>query len=289
MPSTEPTQRLVIVTGMSGAGRRTAAHAMEDLGWYVVDNLPPVMLPGLSDELARTGTRRVAVGFDVRSREQFEQLPEALMKLRAAGVEVTVMFLEASDDIIVQRQESNRRPLPLQGDGRLVDGMVRERLLLADLRARADIVVNTSGLTPRQLTQRVANHFGDDRTDTLRVALMSFGFKNGLPIDADIVFDVRFLPNPFWVPALRPKTGLSPDVARYVLEQPAAPAFQKHALALLETMAPGYMREGKRQVTVAVGCTGGKHRSTAICEALAPQLRERGYGVTILHRDMGKE
>ena len=289
MPSTESTQRLVIVTGMSGAGRRTAAHAMEDLGWYVVDNLPPVMLPGLSDELARTGTRRVAVGFDVRSREQFEQLPEALMKLRASGVEVTVMFLEASDEIIVQRQESNRRPLPLQGDGRLVDGMVRERLLLADLRARADIVVNTSGLTPRQLTQRVANHFGDERTDTLRVALMSFGFKNGLPIDADVVFDVRFLPNPFWVPALRPKTGLSPDVARYVLDQPAAGAFQEHAVALLETMAPGYMREGKRQVTVAVGCTGGKHRSTAICEALAPQLRERGYGVTILHRDMGKE
>ncbi len=289
MASTEPTQRLVIVTGMSGAGRRTAAHAMEDLGWYVVDNLPPVMLPGLADELARTGTRRVAVGFDVRSREQFEQLPDALQQLGDQGVEVTVMFLEASDDVIVQRQESNRRPLPLQGDGRLVDGMVRERRLLSELRARADIVVNTSGLTPRQLTQRVANHFGNDANDNLRIALMSFGFKNGLPIDADVVFDVRFLPNPFWVPELRPKTGLSPDVARYVLEQPAAGAFQENALAMLGTMAPGYMREGKRQVTVAVGCTGGKHRSTAICEALAPQLEERGYGVTILHRDMGKE
>ncbi|MDO5737242.1 MAG: RNase adapter RapZ [Propionibacteriaceae bacterium] len=289
MPSTKPTQRLVIVTGMSGAGRRTAAHAMEDLGWYVVDNLPPVMLPGLAVELARTGTERVAVGFDVRSREQFEQLPAALQELRDHGVEVTVMFLEASDEIIVQRQESNRRPLPLQGDGRLVDGMVRERRLLSELRARADIVVNTSGLTPRQLSQRVANHFGDDTTDTLRIALMSFGFKNGLPIDADVVFDVRFLPNPFWVPELRPKTGLSPDVAHYVLDQPAASAFQTNALSLLEVMAPGYMREGKRQVTVAIGCTGGKHRSTAICEALAPQLQERGYGVTILHRDMGKE
>lgn len=289
MPSNETTQRLVIITGMSGAGRRTAAHAMEDLGWYVADNLPPVMLPDLSRELARTGTDRLAVGFDVRSREQFEQLPAALQELRDRGVEVTVLFLEASDDIIVQRQESNRRPLPLQGDGRLVDGMVRERRLLADLRAQADIVVNTSSLTARQLTQRVANHFGDDTSDTLRVALMSFGFKNGLPIDADVVFDVRFLPNPFWVPELRPKTGLSPDVARYVLEQPAASSFQENALALLDTMAPGYMREGKRQVTVAVGCTGGKHRSTAICEALAPQLRERGFGVTILHRDMGKE
>lgn len=289
MPPKEPTQRLVIVTGMSGAGRRTAAHAMEDLGWYVVDNLPPVMLPGLSRELIRTGTDRVAVGFDVRSREQFEQLPAALQDLRSQGVEVTVLFLEASDNIIVQRQESNRRPLPLQGDDRLVEGVVRERRLLADLRAQADIVVNTSGLTSRQLTQRVANHFGDDAGDTLRVALMSFGFKNGMPLDADVVFDVRFLPNPFWVPELRPKTGLSPDVARYVLEQDAAPAFQANALALLDTMAPGYMREGKRQVTVAVGCTGGKHRSTAICEALAPQLQERGYGVTILHRDMGKE
>lgn len=289
MVPTEPTQRLVIVTGMSGAGRRTAAHAMEDLGWYVVDNLPPVMLPGLARELARTGTRRVAVGFDVRSREQFEQLPDALRQLRELGVEVTVMFLEASDEIIVQRQESNRRPLPLQGDGRLVDGMVRERRLLSELRAGADIVVNTSGLTPRQLSQRVANHFGDDTTDTLRIALMSFGFKNGLPIDADVVFDVRFLPNPFWVPELRPKTGLSPDVAHYVLDRTAARAFQDNALSLLDVMAPGYMTEGKRQVTVAIGCTGGKHRSTAICEALAPQLRERGYGVTVLHRDMGKE
>lgn len=274
---------------MSGAGRRTAAHAMEDLGWYVVDNLPPVMLPGLASELARTGTDRVAVGFDVRSREQFEQLPDALRELRDQGVEVTVMFLEASDEVIVQRQESNRRPLPLQGDGRLVDGMVRERRLLSELRAGADIVVNTSSLAPRQLAQRVANHFGDDTTDTLRIALMSFGFKNGLPIDADVVFDVRFLPNPFWVPELRPKTGLSPDVAHYVLGEPAAVEFQKNALSLLEGMAPGYMREGKRQVTVAIGCTGGKHRSTAICEALAPQLQERGYGVTILHRDMGKE
>ena len=167
MPLTAAKQRLVIVTGMSGAGRRTAAHAMEDLGWYVVDNLPPVMLPGLAAELARTGTDRVAVGFDVRSREQFEQLPTSLASLREQGVEVTILFLEASDDIIVQRQESNRRPLPLQGDGRLVEGMVRERRLLADLRASADIVVNTSGLTPRQLTQRVANHFGDDATDTL--------------------------------------------------------------------------------------------------------------------------
>ena len=289
MARSEPTQRLVIITGLSGAGRCTAAHAMEDLGWYVVDNLPPVMLPGLSSELARTGTERVAVGFDVRSREQFEQLPDALRQLRERGVEVTVMFLEASDDVIVQRQESNRRPLPLQGDGRLVDGIVRERRLLSDLRSRADIVVNTSWLTPRQLTQRVANHFGNDANDNLRIALMSFGFKYGVPIDADVVFDVRFLPNPFWVPELRPKTGLSPDVAEYVLGQPAAGPFQTGALALLETMAPGYMREGKRQVTVAVGCTGGKHRSTSICEALAPQLEERGYGVTILHRDMGKE
>ena len=262
---------------------------MEDLGWYVVDNLPPVMLPGLSGELARTGTERVAVGFDVRSREQFEQLPDALRQLRERGVEVTVMFLEASDDVIVQRQESNRRPLPLQGDGRLVDGIVRERLLLSDLRSRADIVVNTSWLTPRQLAQRVANHFGNDASDNLRIALMSFGFKYGVPIDADVVFDVRFLPNPFWVPELRPKTGLSPDVAEYVLGQPAAGPFQENALSLLGTMAPGYLREGKRQVTVAVGCTGGKHRSTSICEALAPQLAERGYGVTILHRDMGKE
>ena len=278
---------IVIVTGISGAGRRTAAHTMEDLGWYVVDNLPPAMLPILVD---RMGTaERLAVVVDVRSREEFEQLPTAFAEVKARGYRVTVLFLEASDDVIVQRQESNRRPPYCSGSGRLLEGIVRERRLLADLRASADIVVDTSRLSARQLAQRVSNHFGTDATDNLSVALMSFGFKNGLPVDADIVFDVRFLPNPYWVPELRPKTGLSPDVASYVLSQDAAQEFQGCMLRIIEVAAPGYLTEGKRQVTVAIGCTGGKHRSTSMTEELAMRLRGRGYGVSVLHRDLGKE
>ncbi|HRA03833.1 MAG TPA: RNase adapter RapZ [Arachnia sp.] len=286
---TDATQEIAIITGLSGAGRRTAAHTMEDLGWYVVDNLPPVMLPALAQTLRGYGISRIAVVADVRSREHFEQLPEVIASLKAEGASVTSVFLEAADDVIVRRQESNRRPLPLQGGDRLSEGIERERRLLADLRADADIVVNTTYLSARQLTQRVANHFGDEATDRLRIALISFGFKNGVPIDADMVFDVRFLPNPHWIPELRPKSGLSKDVAQYVLKHEAAQRFQEAMVNLLETVAPGYLAEGKRQVTVAIGCTGGKHRSTSMSEELAIRLRERGFPTTVLHRDLGKE
>ena len=286
---TDATQEIAIITGLSGAGRRTAAHTMEDLGWYVVDNLPPVMLPTLAQTLRGYGISRIAVVADVRSREHFEQLPEVIASLKAEGASVTSVFLEAADDVIVRRQESNRRPLPLQGGDRLSEGIERERRLLADLRADADIVVNTTYLSARQLTQRVANHFGDEATDRLRIALISFGFKNGVPIDADMVFDVRFLPNPHWIPELRPKSGLSKDVAQYVLKHEAAQRFQEAMVNLLETVAPGYLAEGKRQVTVAIGCTGGKHRSTSMSEELAIRLRERGFPTTVLHRDLGKE
>lgn len=278
-----------IITGLSGAGRRTAAHTMEDLGWFTVDNLPPVMLPSLAETLKRDGVARVAVVADVRSREQFEQLPEALQELRARGARITTVFLEADDDVIVQRQESNRRPLPLQGGDRLIEGIERERRLLAEIRATADIVVDTTRLSARQLTQRVANHFGNETTDKLKISLISFGFKNGVPVDADMVFDVRFLPNPFWIPELRPKSGLSKDVAQYVLKHDAAQRFQEHMIELLATVAPGYLNEGKRQVTVAVGCTGGKHRSTCMSEELSLRLRENGFPTTVLHRDLGKE
>ena len=285
---TDPLQ-IALITGLSGAGRRTAAHAMEDLGWYVVDNLPPVLIPTLVETMRRDGTSRIAVVVDVRSREQFEQLPKAVADVKALGATVTTVFLEADDDVIVQRQESNRRPLPLQGGDRLMEGIRRERLLLADQRAGADIVVDTSRLSARHLVQRIANHFGDEATDKLRISLISFGFKNGVPIDADMVFDVRFLPNPFWIPELRPKSGLSRDVAQYVLKHQAAQDVQGHMLSLLATVAPGYLAEGKRQVTVAIGCTGGKHRSTSMAEELAIRLRDKGFPSTVLHRDLGKE
>ncbi len=280
---------VAIITGLSGAGRRTAAHAMEDLGWYVVDNLPPVMLPSLADTVTGFDIDRLAVVADVRSRTFFEQLPDAIADLRARTENLALVYLEAEDDVIVQRQESSRRPLPLQGHGRLMEGIVKERHLLADVRAAADIVVDTSRLSARQLVQRIANHFGDERTDQLSVTIMSFGFKYGSPIDADLVFDVRFLPNPYWIPELRPKTGLSRDVATYVLKHEDAQSILENMQAVIETIEPGYLREGKRQMTIAIGCTGGKHRSTAISEELATRLDENGVPTTVLHRDMGKE
>ncbi|SHJ69640.1 UPF0042 nucleotide-binding protein [Tessaracoccus bendigoensis DSM 12906] len=280
---------IALITGLSGAGRRTAAHTMEDLGWYVVDNLPPKMIPALAETLRQDHVPRLAIVVDVRSREQFDQVPAALAEIRSRGVIVTTVFLEAAEDVIVQRQESNRRPLPLQGGDRLIEGIERERRVLADLRAEADIVVDTTRLSARQLAQRIANHFGDELTDKVQISIISFGFKNGVPIDAEMVFDVRFLPNPFWIPELRPKSGLSRDVAGYVLKHEAAQQFQDHMVALMKTVAPGYLSEGKRQVTVAIGCTGGKHRSTSMGEELATRLRAEGFPTTVLHRDLGKE
>lgn len=284
-----PDTSVVIVTGLSGSGRRTSAHALEDLGWYVVDNLPPSMLPALYDETRAAGITRLAVVLDVRSRQMFEQLPAVFGVLEDNGVLPEILFVEASDEVIVRRQEGARRPLPLQADGRLLDGIAKERRMLASLRAAADMVIDTSNLNVHQLSNRVAHAYGGVASGELRVAVLSFGFKNGLPIDADLVFDVRFLPNPHWVPELRPQTGLSEAVSEYVLAQPGAQEFLGQVEGLIATMAPGYVREGKRLVTVAVGCTGGKHRSTAMTEELARRLGARGMVVQALHRDLGRE
>ncbi len=283
------TQRVVVITGMSGAGRRTAAHAMEDHGWYVVDNLPPAMLPDLSRLLAAEGVRRVSVVLDVRSRGDFEQLPDVFTELGRDGITPEICFIEAGDEVIVRRQESARRPLPLQEDGRLIDGIQRERRMLSTLRAAADMVIDTSNLNVHQLAQRVAHAYGGSDRDELRVSVVSFGFKNGVPIDADMVFDVRFLPNPHWVPELRPQTGLSTAVSSYVLGQPAAVPFLDRLVGLYDTVRPGYQHEGKRQVEIAIGCTGGKHRSTAMAEEFSRRLREQGETVQVIHRDLGRE
>ncbi|GAB3622127.1 RNase adapter RapZ [Mariniluteicoccus endophyticus] len=281
--------RVVIVTGMSGAGRRTAAHALEDLGWYVVDNLPPVLLPQLFGLAREAGLTKVATVLDVRGRGLFDELPQVFAELEEHGTTPEIVFIEASDQIIVQRQESSRRPHPLQGDGRLLDGVRRERELLATLRAAADLVVDTSSMNVHQLTSRIAHAYGGDQSDRLRVTIMSFGFKNGLPIDADMVIDVRFLPNPHWVPELRPHTGLTGPVSEYVLTQPAAGPFLQQLQALLMTVAEGYLNEGKRFATIAIGCTGGKHRSTAMAEELGRRLRELGMPTKVMHRDVGRE
>ncbi len=281
--------RFLAITGMSGAGRRTAAHTLEDLGWYVVDNLPPTMLGVLLDTTRAAGSTRVAVILDVRTRQEFDQIGDAFATLARRGIRAQILFLEASDEIIVRRQESVRRPHPLQGDGRLLDGIRRERQMLSTLRAHADMVVDTSDLNVHQLASRVAYAFNASDERELKWTLLSFGFKNGLPLDADMVLDVRFLPNPHWVPELRPQTGLSEPVSAYVLAQQPALDFLTRLEHLLDTMAPGYVDEGKRLATVAIGCTGGKHRSTAMTEELAARLRRRGQAVHVVHRDLGLE
>ena len=280
--------RLVVVSGMSGAGRSTAADNLEDLGWYVVDNLPPSVLPDVCDEARRTGIRQLAVVLDVRTRSFFEQLPTMFAELKAAGTIPEIVYLEASDEVIVRRQESVRRPHPLQGNGRLLDGINRERDLLKTLRAAADLVIDTSSLNVHQLGSRISHAYGGP-DHALRVTVLSFGFKNGVPLDADMIFDVRFLPNPHWVPELRPQTGLSAPVSAYVLSQPGATPFLTSLEEVLRTVASGYLQEGKRFATIGIGCTGGKHRSTAMSEELARRLRADGLPTTVLHRDLGRE
>lgn len=289
MDSSDSPVRLLVITGMSGAGRRTAGHTLEDLGWYVVDNLPLSMLPELIEVCRERQFPRVAVLLDVRSRSEFKQIPTAFAALGKAGVVPQILFLDASDEVIVRRQESVRRPLPLQGSGRLLDGIRKERDMLAGMRASADLVIDTTAIHVHELASRVADAYSDTDETDLKLTLMSFGFKNGLPIDADVVLDVRFLPNPHWVPALRPQTGLAQAVSAYVLGQPDAEPFLDHVVDLVGLITPGYVREGKRHATLAIGCTGGKHRSTAIVEELARRLTSRGRSSHVVHRDLGRE
>ncbi|WP_020144099.1 RNase adapter RapZ [Terracoccus sp. 273MFTsu3.1] len=288
---------IVIVTGMSGAGRSTTANVLEDLGWLVVDNLPPQLLTHLAElrDQARAQhpeahLQQVAVVVDVRSRGWFAQLEGAIGAARERGERPSLVFLDATDEALVRRFESVRRPHPLQGEGRLLDGIQRERELLLDLRSSADVVIDSSGLNVHQLSAKLSSLFAGDRRVQLRIAVMSFGFKYGLPLDADVVFDMRFLPNPYWVPELRALTGRDTPVSEFVMKQEGADEFLDRAGDLLDTMIDGYVREGRRYVTVAVGCTGGKHRSVAIAEALSERLGGRDRVDTfVVHRDLGRE
>ena len=286
-----PHPELVIISGMSGAGRSTAAKCLEDLGWYVVDNLPPSLLPTMVDLGARSAgaVPRIAVVVDVRSRSFFDHLRDALAELETGGVGPRIVFLEAGEEALVRRFESVRRPHPLQGDGRIVDGIERERLLLRDLRGEADLVIDTSALNVHELRAKLDAYFSDTEKLGLRTAVMSFGYKYGLPVDADLVVDCRFLPNPHWVPELRPLTGLQNGVSEYVLRQSGAKEFLDRYTELVELLSAGYLREGKRYVTLAVGCTGGKHRSVAMAVELSRRLAEGGIETTVTHRDLGRE
>ena len=280
---------VVLVTGMSGAGRSTAARALEDQGWFVVDNLLPGLIPetvrALSDD---SGVGRLAVVVDVRGGRFFDDTERALARLRSDDVDVRILFLEASDEALVRRFESNRRPHPLQQGERLVDGLRRERVALADLRAEADLVIDTGQLNVHDLRHKVEAAFGLEPA-ALRASVLSFGFKYGIPVDADVVLDARFLPNPHWVDHLRDLSGLDAPVHDFVVELPAARDFLDRATGLLDLMAEGYLREGKRYVTGAVGCTGGKHRSVALAEDLAARLVRQGVESRVVHRDLGRE
>lgn len=281
---------LVIVTGMTGAGRSTAAKELEDLGYYVVDNMPPSLLREvvrLVDE-SRGTEQPIAVVVDVRSGSFFQSL-QANLAQGATGRHATLVFLEASDDVLVRRQEAARRPHPLQGSGRLLDGLLRERDVLADLRSDADLVIDTTGLNVHQLTERIAEAFGTPESTRLKITVTSFGFKYGIPVDADFVADMRFLPNPFWIPELRPGTGRDKPVSDYVMARDGAAEFLDGYVPVLEGVAAGYLREGKRFMTVAVGCTGGKHRSVAMAEEIARRLGGTEHDVKATHRDLGRE
>lgn len=285
-------RELLVITGMSGAGRSTAGDVLEDLGWYVVDNLPPQMISTLVD-LATTTTAtdidHLAVTVDVRGRSLFSALQAALLELRERGVTTRLLFLDAADDALVRRFESVRRPHPLQGDGRLLDGIVREREVLGLLREVADTVIDTSHLNVHQLSAKIVEAFGDGAGPALRVTVMSFGFKYGLPLDADHVADVRFLPNPFWVPELRALTGRDAAVSEYVLSREGATDWLDAYVAALAPVLAGYLRENKRYATIAIGCTGGKHRSVAMTEQLAARLQDPAVSATTVHRDLGRE
>lgn len=285
-----PSGPLVVVTGMTGAGRSTAAKELEDLGFYVVDNLPPNLLPDvvrLVDE-SHGPAQPVAVVVDVRSGSFFHGLRSALAH-GVAGREATLVFLDATDEVLVRRQEAARRPHPLQAGGRLLDGLQRERVALADLRSEADLVIETSNLNVHQLTDRIAEAFGSPDATRLRVTVISFGFKYGSPVDADYLADMRFLPNPHWVPELRPRTGQDAEVASYVLSRPGAEEFLDAYVPLLTVVAEGYLREGKRFMRIAIGCTGGKHRSVAMSEEITRRLQDQGYLARAIHRDLGRE
>ena len=282
---------IVVITGMSGAGRSTAAKSLEDLGWFVVDNLPPGLLPTMVDLAARSNgaVPRIAAVVDVRSRAFSTDLKSAITELGARGAAARVVFLEAAEDTLVRRFDSERRPHPLQGTGRVTDGIAAERELLREVRGDADLMIDTTRLNVHELRSRMRDFFGRGTTVGLRLSIVSFGYKYGLPVDADLVADCRFLPNPHWIAELAPMTGQDEPVREYVLSRPGAGEFLYHYAELLNVVLPGYEREGKRFVTLAIGCTGGKHRSVAMADELAARIAGAGVDVQVVHRDLGRE
>lgn len=287
--SREPQLQFTVITGLSGAGRSEAARALEDLGYFVIDNFPPALVGKLA-ELAQGGAvREIALVVDVRGRSFFAQLAAALEELEERGIPYRLLFLEASDEVLVRRFEASRRPHPLAPEGRVVEGIAEERRVLAPLRGEADIVLDTSSLTPRELRERIRTLFSREERPGMVLNLTSFGYKWGVPTDADIVLDVRFLPNPHWVESLRSLPGTDRRVREYVLAQPAAREFIDRVVELLTWLIPHFESEGKSYLTVGFGCTGGKHRSVVVLEEVASRLERAGYRARVEHRDLARE
>ena len=284
-------QETLILTGMSGAGRSTVAHALEDLGWYVVDNLPPSLLSALVAKGTGPQGKELAVVVDVRGGEFFDELSQALAQLKTESLPYRLVFLDATDQALVQRFESTRRPHPLQREDRIVDGISREREKLEEIRSQSDVAIDTTNLNVHQLEKRVGEIFGKDAVNGVRINVLSFGYKYGIPVDADLLLDCRFIPNPHWNPELRPLTGLTKEVSAAVLGSDGVSEFVTNYVHLVHSMLTGYLREGKKFVTIAVGCTGGKHRSVAITAEIAKQLNEMGSDISAhpTHRDVGRE
>jgi RNase adapter protein RapZ len=282
---------LVIVTGVSGGGRSTVARALENVGYYVVDNLPQALMLDMVELADKAGgaARRTAMVLDVRSRAFSTDLTGAVQALRDRGFSPRVVFVDAQTDVLIRRFESVRRPHPLQGEGRLADGIAAERELLVEARGQADVLIDTTHLNVNQLRTRVEELFAGEDSRGLRVTVLSFGFKYGLPPDADFVMDARFLPNPYWVPELREHTGQEKEVSEYVLGQLGADRFVETYARLIASTAPGFERESKRYLTVAIGCTGGKHRSVALAEELSRRLHDHRLVASPQHRDLGRE
>lgn len=287
--SAEPLD-FTIVTGMSGAGRSTSANVLEDLGYFVIDNVPALLIPKIT-ELARGTDRptRYALGVDVRSGAFVQDLKDALAELQASGSRTRVLFLEAADPVLVRRYEGNRRPHPLADGARISDGIARERLQLEELKGLADVVIDTTDMNVHDLRDRLRELFGMDSPDVaLQTSIVSFGYKHGLPLDVDLVFDCRFLPNPHWVESLRLLTGVDERVRDFVLDQPETGPFLERLDGLFELLLPAYAREGKAYLSIAVGCTGGHHRSVVVARELAKILATHGFHPKVTHRDIDR-
>jgi RNase adapter protein RapZ len=285
-------RRILVITGMSGAGRSTVSDVVEDLGWYVIDNLPPTLIGPVVELAFAPGSSvdRLALVTDARGRQFFATLMDAIATLRSSDADVRVLFLEADDDALVRRFEETRRRHPAADEAGVLVGIARERELLRDLRGAADLIIDTSGTNVHQLRDRIVEALAGAGDRRLHIDLVSFGFKRGAPREADLLFDVRFLPNPHWDPTLRELTGLDEDVRRYVFDQPSTGPFVAALEALIDVALPGYVQEGKHYLTIAIGCTGGKHRSVALVEHLAAHLRRTsGLPVDVRHRDLGAE